>query len=257
MLAIRGAFVLLVLAPLIYGVYYPQPYLNQILRKVPIAVVDNDLSELSRRIVETLDASGAVQVIVRAVRLSRRARRAIAAKPSQWSASRRGPNATCSRARLCICRSMSMRRTFSSSGRFPAASLPPSTRCRRSSLPAALVTDSSLVQAKLAAGSPTDILLQPVFNPVGGYASYVVPAAFVLILQQTLLIGAAMLTGIALMQPAGGAFASVLGRGIAHLTIYLPALALYFVVLPRFYGFSTLGSARAIVRAGVAVHPGD
>jgi ABC-2 type transport system permease protein len=33
----------------------------------------------------------------------------------------------------------------------------------------------------------------------------------------------------------------VLGRGIAHLVIYLPALALYFIVLPRFYGFSTLG----------------
>ena len=46
-LAIRGAFILLVLAPLVYGVYYPQPYLNQILRKIPIAVVDNDLSELS------------------------------------------------------------------------------------------------------------------------------------------------------------------------------------------------------------------
>ena len=66
MLGIRGAFVLLVLAPLVYGVYYPQPYLNQILRKVPIAVVDNDLSELSRQIVETLDASGAVQVTLRA-----------------------------------------------------------------------------------------------------------------------------------------------------------------------------------------------
>ena len=62
-----------------------------------------------------------------------------------------------------------------------------------------------------------------------------------LILQQTLLIGAAMLTGVALAQAAGGAFASVLGRGIAHLTIYLPALALYFIVLPRFYGFSALG----------------
>jgi ABC-2 type transport system permease protein len=59
MLAIRGAFILLVLAPLVYGVYYPQPYLNQILRKVPIAVVDNDLTELSRSIVQTLDASGA------------------------------------------------------------------------------------------------------------------------------------------------------------------------------------------------------
>ena len=33
----------------------------------------------------------------------------------------------------------------------------------------------------------------------------------------------------------------MLGRGVAHLTIYLPALALYFIVLPRFYGFSTLG----------------
>ncbi len=101
-------------------------------------------------------------------------------------------------------------------------------------------SDGSLVKAKLASLSPADVLLQPIFNPVGGYASYVVPAAFVLILQQTLLIGAAMLTGSALAK-AGGAFASVLGRGIAHLTIYLPALALYLIVLPRIYGFSTLG----------------
>jgi ABC-2 type transport system permease protein len=99
----------------------------------------------------------------------------------------------------------------------------------------------SLAKAALAAISPADILLQPIFNPVGGYASYIVPAAFVLILQQMLLIGASMLTGAALAQAAGGAFAGVLGRGIAHLTIYLPALALYFIVLPRFYGFSTLG----------------
>jgi ABC-2 type transport system permease protein len=75
---------------------------------------------------------------------------------------------------------------------------------------------------------------------VGGYASYIVPAAFVLILQQTLLIGAAMLTGTALAG-GGGAFAGVLGRGVAHLTVYLPALALYLIVLPRIYGFSTLG----------------
>jgi ABC-2 type transport system permease protein len=102
--------------------------------------------------------------------------------------------------------------------------------------------DSSLVKATLAATSPADNLLQPIFNPVGGYASYVVPAAFMLILQQTLLLGAAMLTRGALAQSAGGAFASVLGRGIAHLTLYLPPLALYFVVLPRFYGFSVLGS---------------
>jgi ABC-2 type transport system permease protein len=97
----------------------------------------------------------------------------------------------------------------------------------------------------LAGSSPADVLLQPIYNPVGGYASYIVPAAFVLILQQTLLIGAAMLTGTALAK-AGGAFAGVFGRGIAHLTIYLPALALYLIVLPRIYGFSTLGQVAGI-----------
>ena len=65
-LAIRGAFMLLVLGPLVYGIYYPQPYLNQILRKIPIAVVDNDLSELSRAIVQTVDASSAAKVAIRA-----------------------------------------------------------------------------------------------------------------------------------------------------------------------------------------------
>ena len=102
-------------------------------------------------------------------------------------------------------------------------------------------SDGSLAAAALASSSPADILLQPIFNPVGGYASYVVPAAFVLILQQTLLMAAAMLTGAALARPAAGPFGTVLGRGVAHLTIYLPALPLYLVVLPRFYGFSALG----------------
>src|SRR5262249_52056437 len=103
-------------------------------------------------------------------------------------------------------------------------------------------TDGSLVKATLASSSPADILLQPIYNPVGGYASYIVPAAFVLILQQMLLIGASLLTVVALAQGIGGAFTTVLGRGVAHLTIYLPALAVYFIVLPRFYGFSALGN---------------
>src|SRR5262249_137195 len=103
-------------------------------------------------------------------------------------------------------------------------------------------TDGSLVKATLASSSPADILLQPIFNPVGGYASYIVPAAFVLILQQMLLIGASLLTVVALAQGIGGAFAPVPGRAPAHLALSLPALALYFIVLPRFYGFSALGN---------------
>jgi ABC-2 type transport system permease protein len=102
--------------------------------------------------------------------------------------------------------------------------------------------DGSLVRAALASASPAETLLQPIFNPVGGYASYIVPAALLLILQQTLLIGAAALSGLAVAQAAGSAFPNVLGRGIAHLTLNLMPLALYLVVLPHIYGFSVLGN---------------
>src|SRR5262249_47286597 len=61
----RGAFGLLVLAPLIYGLLYPQPYLGQLVRAIPIAVVDDDSSEVSRRLVEGLNAHEAIRVAAR------------------------------------------------------------------------------------------------------------------------------------------------------------------------------------------------
>jgi ABC-2 type transport system permease protein len=239
-LGARSAFSLLFLAPLVYGVYYPQPYLNQILRKLPIAVVDDDLSDLSRRMVETLDASGALSVAVRASTLAE-AHAAIdrgkAFAVVEIPADTERDVLKGITAHIPVYADATYLFVFRSTASGVATAI--------GALTSELVSrgarsDGSLVKAKLASLSPAEVLLQPIFNPVGGYASYIVPAAFVLILQQTLLIGAAMLTGTALAQ-AGGAFAGVLGRGVAHLTIYLPALALYLIVLPRFYGFSTLG----------------
>src|SRR5262249_57225667 len=51
--SIRGAFMLVVGGALGYGLYYPQPYLNQILPKIPIAVVHNDLSARSHNLAAT------------------------------------------------------------------------------------------------------------------------------------------------------------------------------------------------------------
>ena len=239
-LGTKSAFSLLILAPLIYGVYYPQPYLNQILRKLPIAVVDNDLSDISRQIVETLDASGAVSVTVR-VRTLAEARAAI--DRGKALAAVEIPQDT----ERDVLKGITVHipiyadATYLFIFRSTASGIATALGTLTSDLVSrGARSDGSLVKAKLASSSPADVLLQPIFNPVGGYASYIVPAAFLLILQQTLLIGAAMLTGSALAS-AGGAFVGVLGRGIAHLTIYLPALTLYLVVLPRIYGFSTLG----------------
>jgi ABC-2 type transport system permease protein len=239
-LGTRSAFSLLFLAPLIYGAYYPQPYLNQILRKLPIAVVDNDLSDLSRQIVETLDASGALSVVVRARTLAEAHRaidrgQAFAAVDIPADTERDVLKGITAHIPIYADATYLFMFRSTASGVATAIGALTSDLVSRGAR-----SEGSLVKAKLASSSPADVLLQPIFNPVGGYASYVVPAAFVLILQQTLLIGAAMLTGTALAK-GGGAFAGVLGRGVAHLTIYLPALALYLIVLPRIYGFSTLG----------------
>ncbi|SEC79149.1 ABC transporter permease [Bradyrhizobium erythrophlei] len=239
-LGTRSAFSLLFLAPLVYGIYYPQPYLNQILRKLPIAVVDNDLSDLSRQVVETLDASGTLSVTVRARTLAEAstaidrgyAFAAVQIPPGTERDVLKGLTA-----HIPVYADATYLFIFRSTAGAVATAI--------GTLTSELVSrgaraDGSLVKAKLASLSPANVLLQPIFNPVGGYASYIVPAAFILILQQTLLIGAAMLTGTALAN-SRNTVAGVFGRGVAHLTIYLPALALYLIVLPRIYGFSTLG----------------
>ena len=240
-LAIRGAFILLVVAPLVYGVFYPQPYLNQILRKIPIAVVDNDLSELSRRIVRRWTQAAPSKWPSAPTRCRKRTRRSTAARSSPWSASRPRPSATCSRAPPSISRSTPMPPICSSSEPRPTASRSRSIRCRRSSPPAARAPTAAWSRRRSHRRARPTFCCSRSSTRSAAMRSYIVPAAFVLILQQLLLIGASLLTVVALAQPAGGAFASVLGRGVAHLTIYLPALALYFIVLPRFYGFSTLG----------------
>jgi ABC-2 type transport system permease protein len=240
-LTMRGPFAILIMAPLLYGVFYPQPYLGQILRKIPIAVVDNDLSDLSQSIVQTLEASGAVSVAVRADTLAEahaavdrgEAFAVVGIPPGTERDVLKGMTA-----HIPIYADATYMFIFRTTGNGIATAI--STLSSELAAGGAR-TDGSLVKATLASSSPVDTLLQPVFNPVGGYASYIVPAAFVLILQQILLTGVAALSGVAVTQAAGGAFANVLGRGIAHLTIYLTPLALYLIVLPRLYGFSALG----------------
>jgi ABC-2 type transport system permease protein len=237
----QGAFAMIVMAPLIYGLYYPQPYLTQILHKVPVAVVDNDLSQLSRDIIDTVDASGTLSVAVRAHTLAE-ARQSLdrgevfailGIPPGTQRDVLKGSDVP-----LPVYADATYLFIFRST----ASGIAAAVGTVSSGLAARGVrSDGSLATAALASSSPADILLQPIFNPVGGYASYVVPAAFTLILQQTLLMSAAMLTGAALARSAGGPLATVLGRAAAHLTIYLPALALYLIVLPRLYGFSALG----------------
>ena len=165
MLTDRGAFAMMVIAPLIYAIYYPQPYLTQILRKIPIAVVDNDLSELSRNIIDTVDGSGTLSVAVRANTLEE-ARRALdrgdvfAILGIPPDTQRDVPKGTDVPLPFYARRDLPVHLQVSISW-----------HCRRSRGRvhgpdrAWRAQRRKLAKAALASSSPADILLQPIFNP--------------------------------------------------------------------------------------------
>jgi ABC-2 type transport system permease protein len=229
----------------IYGLLYPQPYLGQILRRIPIAVVDRDHTELSRNLVQAVNADEATEVAVRAntlaeaqAALARREVFAILGIPQDTEKELLKGN----RARLpayvdsayFLLYNRMLEGILQGSG---AVNIDVASRGARA--------QGSLAHAALTRSSPIELITEPLFNPTGGYASYVVPAAFILILQQTLLLGVATMGGVTSesgRRHEREGVRAILGQAVAHLCLALPGLALYLIVIPRIVGFSTLGS---------------
>ncbi|MCF7355280.1 ABC transporter permease [Vibrio sp. CK2-1] len=99
--------------------------------------------------------------------------------------------------------------------------------------------------------APIKLSMQPVFNPTNGYINYIVPAVFVLILHQTLLIAAGLLGGGLNEQrqakQAGywqdcSAFDMWSARAVILLLTYIPLVMYYFGFSFEFYGISRLAS---------------
>jgi len=240
----RGVFGMIIVGPLLYGILYPQPYIGELLRDVPIAVVDNDDTDLSRTIIQTLNDDQAISVAARPATLAEAktalARRQVFGIVSIPEGTERevlkGAHARLPAyvdSAYFLIYSQTLRGILEAIGTVGA------DVAARGARP-----DGGLYRAMLARSSPVEVLSQPLFNPTGGYASYVVPSAFVLILQQTLLMGAATAAGVA--NERGGAAArrrrgtpsAIFGQALAHLALALPSFGLYLVVLPRMYGFS-------------------
>ena len=58
----KGVLLLIAIAPVIYGFFYPWPYSEQAVTRVPVAVVDYDHSNLSRQITRFAQASPRLEV---------------------------------------------------------------------------------------------------------------------------------------------------------------------------------------------------
>ena len=242
-----STFGLIVMAPIVYGLLYPQPYLAQVLRGIPIAVVDQDRTELSRNLIQTLNADEAIKVAFRAdtlaaahAALARRQVFGILGIPEGTEREVLKGNKARLAAYVDSAYFLLFNRTLQ--GISEAASAVTQEIAAHGAR-----LDGSLAHAALVNSTPVELLTEPLFNPTGGYASYTVPAAFILILQQTLLMGSATLGGVAYERGGPqarrrrGSARAVAGQALAHLCLAMPGLALYLIVLPRVYGFSTLG----------------
>ncbi|RFB80929.1 ABC transporter permease [Methylovirgula sp. 4M-Z18] len=240
-----GAFGLFVIAPTLYAAYYPQPYVGQLVRNVPIAVVDDDNTELSRAIIQNLNADEALRVARRPLNLSDAqaeiARREVFGVVSIPAGTERDYLKGNS-ARIPVYADSAYFLLYNrTAGGISEAIAAVGTDYQAG--PAR--SDGSLYHAAVSRAAPVEFVSTPLFNPTGGYLSYVVPAALILILQQTLLMGVATLGGVNTSQRGQearlqrGEPAAIIGQSLAHFALVLPFYLLYLFVLPRIYGYAS------------------
>jgi ABC-2 type transport system permease protein len=244
---LKPAFSVLVLAIVIYSVFYPQPYRGEALRDVPIALVDLDGTYSSRQFARRLDASADVSIAAVLPDLSiaerevyARALYGILVLPRNFERDllhgRSSPVAIYADASYFLIYSRI-------SGGVTALAKTMGAEVETSRLVSARI-DPALAQA---ASDPMPLTAIPLFNPQGGYATYILPAALVLLLQQTLLMGVGLLgTYPNLMlneRPSGiDPLSRVLGRLFAYLIVETPVFAFYLVGLPYLYNLPRLGT---------------
>jgi ABC-2 type transport system permease protein len=188
-----GVLLMLVVAPVIYAFFYPWPYGTEQVTRVPVAVIDLDHSGLSRQMARWAMASPRLDV--RWVGSDEQE-----AREALWRGEIAG---------YAVLPEGLKRRVIR--GQVPAVSV--ESHGGYALLNKAVLTGFSEVVGTVSAGieikrlqargqslrqaqsarNPISTLVQPVFNTTEGYGSYVVPAVSLLIIQQTLLMGAAML----------------------------------------------------------------
>lgn len=194
---LRDAGVLLILlgAPVLYGFFYPWPYGEQAVTRVPVAIVDQDHSALSRQITRFAQASPRIEVRFVTGDLQQ-------ARMALWRGEIEGYALLPADLKRKVVRGATAVVPVEGNGAyallnkavaygFAEAVGTVSAGVEIRKLQAA---GQSAAQAQ-ASRAPLDLQTTHLFNPTEGYGSYVVPAVALLILQQTLLMGAAMLAG--------------------------------------------------------------
>ncbi len=253
---LRGIFAdrqvrLIILAALvIYALVYPYPYRAELLRDVPVVLVDLDRSTSSAELARRVNASEAVALshdapdMIAAIRLvqERRAYGVLVIPEGFERGLLRGsqsPVALYADASYFL-----MYQRVMQGAAVPLRQMGAEVEMGR------LISQGTAPDVALSQVSPAVQVEVPLFNPAAGYATYVLPAAFVLILQQTMLMGLA-LVATRRGRGRGHPVWRILGRMVAWVALYALLLPVYLIVLPAFYGLPHLGNVTALLMLGL------
>jgi ABC-2 type transport system permease protein len=234
-----GALLLLVGAIGLYSVFYPLPYLEQVVRETPVGVVDLDRSSLSRQLVRWVDAHEAVQVTLRATEPAALEAAVQAGDISGYLVIPAGFRADVLRGRRAVVvyggdadRFLVFKQVLGGLAE-ATGTLSAGVEVRR------LQAAGQTAGQALVAQGPVTLRLRPLFNTRESYGAYLIPAVFMLLLQQTLLIGTGLIYGTDAARGGTRAAAGLsrLGQLGRFAGSCLALVALYAVHLAFYLGF--------------------
>jgi len=249
----KGAVVIFSLAVLAYPLIYSIAYKNNVVRDIPVTVVDLDNSASSRQMIRMLGATKEIEVAQEAGSLHE-------ARQLFWDGNSKGVilipegfeknllkglqtsvSVYCDASYFLIYKE-TLSATIQAAGTFSAG-----VEIKR------LMAAGSGEEQAMQQRDPMPAKFYILYNPAGSYGSYVMPGIILIILQQTLLIGIGMIGGAGkerrnnqLVKPGirvkEGMFSVVFGKGLAYFMIYLPNIAFTLIYLPKWFGFPDKGS---------------
>lgn len=189
-----GVILMLLIAPIIYGFFYPWPYSAEVVNHVPVGIIDKDNTNLSRTIVSY--ATTSPQLDTERFVSEQEAKEAI------WSNQIAGYMIIPSGLEQQVLSGKAASVTVLANGSYLVLNKSVQTGFLQavSTVSAGIKVKKSVAQgaySPTAAQNTQAVPLQiiPLYNQTEGYGAYVVPAVSIIILQQTLLMATAMLIG--------------------------------------------------------------
>lgn len=227
----EGVMIFCLIVPLAYPLLYGFIYTQEVVREVPVVVVDEDKTALSREFTRLVDATADVCIVARCAdmeeareALRRHAANGILRIPSDFSQNvnniSRWQQAHVEA--YCDMSSMFYYKALYSAATAVSLDMNKQIKVQRNS---ALTTGRD----EEINTSPVSYEYVAMFNPTGGYDGFLLPAVLILILQQTLVLGIGM-RNATVMEHYRSGLPSIVDHRVGTLSMVLGQALLYFMV---------------------------